>query len=63
MNLMPTLLASLVKQKDAAGLERMGVMTCTECGSCAYVCPAGRQLVQSMRLGKGIVKNAAAQNR
>ena len=63
MNLMPTLLESLVKQKDAAELERMGVMTCMECGSCAYVCPANRQLVQSMRLGKGIVKNAAAQNR
>ncbi len=63
MNLMPTLLESLVRRKDAAELDRMGVMTCMECGSCAYVCPANRLLVQSMRLGKGIVKNAAAQQR
>ena len=31
-------------------------MTCMECGCCAYACPAGRRLVQAIRLGKSIVK-------
>ena len=34
----------------------MNVMTCMECGSCAFACPSGRPLVQYMRLGKQILK-------
>ena len=53
-----------ITKRDATNavveLERLGVMTCMECGSCAYVCPAGRQLVQSMRLGKSILRGAMA---
>lgn len=58
MNLMPTLIERQVTLKNAEELVRLGVMTCMECGTCAYNCPASRQLVQSMRLGKSIVKNA-----
>jgi len=35
-------------------------MDCIECGSCAYVCPAKINLVQSIRLGKAQVRQAAA---
>lgn len=37
---------------DVAGAEKYGAMNCIECGSCAYVCPAHRPLVQSIRLAK-----------
>ena len=60
MNLMPTLIERQVTLKDDKALAKLGVMSCMECGTCAYNCPAGRQLVQAMRLGKSIVKAAAA---
>jgi electron transport complex protein RnfC len=34
------------------------VMDCIECGSCTYVCPAKRYLVQSIRNGKLYVRAA-----
>ena len=33
-------------------LERYRIMDCTECGACAYVCPARIRLVHSIRAGK-----------
>ena len=35
-------------------------MSCMECGCCAYSCPAGRRLVQAIRLGKFYVKKDGA---
>ncbi len=60
MKLMPTSIAHMVKIKNVEELQALNVMTCMECGSCAYVCPARLQLVQSMRLGKGMVRAASA---
>ncbi|MDD6176013.1 MAG: electron transport complex subunit RsxC [Firmicutes bacterium] len=60
MQLMPTAIARMVKTKNVEELQALNVMTCMECGSCAYVCPARLQLVQSMRLGKGMVRAASA---
>jgi electron transport complex protein RnfC len=37
-------------------LEEFEVMDCMECGTCAFNCPAGRPLVQAIRLGKSMVK-------
>ena len=58
MNLVPTAIAGAVKRNDAEALSKQGVMVCMECGSCAFNCPAHRPLVQTMRLGKSIVKSA-----
>ena len=58
MNLMPTLIERQTAVKNAGELKALGVMTCMECGCCAFNCPASRQLVQSMRLGKAIVKQS-----
>lgn len=33
--------------------ERLGALDCMECGSCAYICPARRPLVQAIRHSKG----------
>jgi len=60
MKLMPTSIEHMVKIKNVEELQALNVMTCMECGSCAYVCPAGRRLVQSMRLGKSLVRAATA---
>ncbi len=59
MSLVPTAIAGSVKRKDTEALVKQGVMICMECGSCAFNCPAHRPLVQTMRLGKAIVKTAA----
>jgi electron transport complex protein RnfC len=56
MQLMPTAIERQVKAHNAEELRALNIMTCMECGSCAFVCPANRPLVQSMRLGKAIVR-------
>ena len=56
MHLMPTAIERQVKARNAEELNALNIMTCMECGSCAFVCPANRPLVQSMRLGKAIVR-------
>lgn len=60
MHLMPTALERQALLKNAEELTRLGVMTCMECGCCAYNCPAGRQLVQAIRMGKAVVKQSSA---
>ena len=63
MNLVPTMLEKYAEQKDLEGLEAYGAMACMECGTCAFNCPAGRRLVQAIRLGKGLLKAAAAKKK
>lgn len=58
MNLMPTMLEQYTEIKNVDGLKRLNVMACMECGCCSFVCPANRRLVQSIRVGKGILRNS-----
>lgn len=58
MNLLPTGLESAARRQDTEKLLSLDIMTCMECGCCAYGCPAGRRLVQAIRLGKTYVKKA-----
>lgn len=58
MHLVPPEISKLVNARDAEGLEKAGAMVCMECGCCAYACPAGRRIVQAMRLAKSIIRNA-----
>ncbi len=58
MNLMPTKLEAATIYKNVDDLKKFSVMTCMECGCCSFVCPASRKLVQSMRIGKAILRNA-----
>ena len=60
MNLMPTKLEQATERKDVEGLKALNVMTCMECGCCAFSCPAGRRLVQAIRLGKSYVRKAGS---
>lgn len=59
MQLMPTAIERQVKAGNVAELNALNIMTCMECGSCAFVCPASRPLVQTMRLGKAMVRASA----
>ena len=63
MNLMPTKLEAYTKIASVEMLQKLSIMNCMECGSCAFVCPANRRLVQSIRLGKTIVRNANQESR
>jgi len=58
MNLMPTKLENATEARDVDALKQYGVLNCMECGSCGYVCPANRKLVQAIRIGKTILRNA-----
>lgn len=52
MGLEPKEIAIYVEANRAEDTEQFGVFDCFECGSCAYVCPAKRPLVQFVRLAK-----------
>jgi len=52
MSLLPGSLGVLVERGRFADLEDQHVADCMECGSCAYVCPSRRPLVQYLKRGK-----------
>ena len=56
MHLMPTKLEQAVERQDVEALQSLDIMTCMECGCCSFSCPAGRRLVQAIRLGKNYVR-------
>ncbi len=58
MQLMPTKLEQAAERKDVEALQSLHVITCMECGCCSFSCPAGRRLVQAIRLGKSYVRKA-----
>lgn len=52
MSLAPLNLARLADHGFWEEAEGVGALDCIECGSCSYVCPAKRRLVQKIRLAK-----------
>lgn len=58
MKLTPLFLEQSVKNNDIDSLNKLNIMNCMECGCCSFICPAHRPLVQSIRLGKKILKNS-----
>lgn len=67
MGLEPFLIATLSAKHYWDKLEKEDIISCIECGSCQYTCPAHRSLLDNIRLGKskvlGIIKarNAVTQ--
>ncbi|MDO4949160.1 MAG: electron transport complex subunit RsxC [Bacteroidales bacterium] len=55
MGLEPFLLATLSELKEWERLEKEGVMSCIECGSCQFTCPSHRYLLDYIRYGKTTV--------
>lgn len=55
MGLEPYLLAALSRFDRWDDCESNKVMNCVECGSCSYICPASRPILDYIRLGKNKV--------
>ena len=61
LNLEPYLLMTLVEKGLFERAEHERITDCMECGSCSYICPAGRPLLDYIRLGKSTVIKIARQ--
>lgn len=59
MNLMPLYINLHALKGNVEELGKYHPMDCIECGSCSYVCPAKRHLVQSIRLAKAQLRKAS----
>ena len=57
MGLEPFLLMTASQRGDYDQVEENKVMDCIECGSCSYICPSNRELLDYIRLGKATVGN------
>jgi len=57
MQLMPVSIDEAVRFNHLDELENLNLSACTECGSCSFICPANRHLVQTIHLGKSLLKN------
>lgn len=55
MGLMPADIVAAVDKKDWETAERYGILSCVECGACAYSCLGKRPIVQIMKFGKSEV--------
>ncbi len=55
MGLEPVLLEKTVENENWEMAERELIRNCIECGSCQYTCPAGRPLLDMIRLGKYVI--------
>ena len=64
MGLNPTVYAKSMNIDDpterAARLTDAKLNLCIECGSCSFVCPAKRPLVENNRLSKAFLRELAA---
>lgn len=63
MRLSPALIVRELKAGNLDKAKNFGLMDCIECGCCAFVCPAKVNLIQRIRLGKGIVRQKMAEER
>ncbi len=56
MGLMPSMLSILSEKGRYEEAKEYNLFDCFECGSCAFVCPSKRPIVQLVRLAKSMVK-------
>jgi electron transport complex protein RnfC len=62
LNLEPFLLMTLSEKGMFERAEQERITDCMECGSCSYICPAGRPLLDYIRLGKSTVIKMAREH-
>jgi electron transport complex protein RnfC len=56
MNLNPAEISKAVESDDIKSAENAHVMSCLECGACAFGCPQRRPIVQLCRRAKASVR-------
>jgi electron transport complex protein RnfC len=52
MGIEPYLIMTMVEKEKCEYLDDCHINDCMECGSCSYICPANRPLLDYIRLGK-----------
>lgn len=57
MRLMPALLAAYSEKGNYNECEKLGVLSCVECGCCTFVCPGKVPIVQYIRNAKGVIND------
>jgi electron transport complex protein RnfC len=57
-NLMPCFIANAIETNDLSSAEKYGIMDCRECGSCTFVCPGRRPIVQNIKTAKAKITAA-----
>ncbi len=60
MHLQPLYLYRYTLMENTKLLELQHISDCMECGSCAFTCPGKLPLVETIRLGKKLVKEAGS---
>ncbi len=55
----PAAIAKAYKNDDMEALAQLRVDICMECGCCSFICPANRPLVQTNKLAKAALREAA----
>lgn len=54
MKLVPSQITTFVEYQKIDDAYRMGVLDCIECGTCSFICPAKRNLIHYIKLGKAV---------
>ena len=60
MRLQPLYMYRFEKVDDLKALQRLNLLDCIECGSCAFTCPGKLPLVERFRRGKQKLREAKA---
>ena len=58
MRLQPLYMYRFTNAGRGDELERLNVLDCIECGSCAFTCPGKLPLVEAFRKGKQLLREA-----
>ena len=56
LGLEPCMISLAVEKEKWDLAKSYGALECMECGSCSYVCPQGRNIVQSIKYAKTRLK-------
>lgn len=62
-SLNPPAISAAYKAGDGETLASLSVNLCMECGCCAYICPAGRPIVQTNKLAKSLLAEHNAEKK
>lgn len=63
MHLMPYELTDLARKRQLDEAMKKDIMSCVECGTCSYGCPAGVEIVQYIRAAKVAIRQQMAADR
>lgn len=63
MHLMPYALTDFARKRQFDDAMAYDIMSCVECGTCSYGCPAGVEIVQYIRAAKGAIRQNQAAER